>query len=122
MRSLGFGGDQDVGEQEEVPVLRLHPRLELNVRVEEERPVRVDEEGLDQRARVWAHGRQEALPGAHVGKTFSVKAFQCFCLNSMDFLSSDRDLVTLNSICFDQRAHPRIEGTSVDTFHLRRQR
>lgn len=70
VRSLGFGGDQDVGEQEEVPVLRLHPRLELDVRVEEERPVRVDEEGLDQRARVRAHGRQEALSGTREGKNF----------------------------------------------------
>lgn len=71
VRSLGFGSDQDVGEQEEVPVLRLHPRLELNMCVEEEQPVRVDEEGLDQRARIWAHGRQEALSGTHEAKTFS---------------------------------------------------
>lgn len=76
MHSLGFGGDQDVSEQEEVPVLCLHPRLELNMCVEEERPVRVDEEGLDQRARVWTHRRQEALSGTHEGKSFSVKAFQ----------------------------------------------
>lgn len=120
MCSLGFGGDQDVGEQEEVPVLRLHSCLELNMCVEEERPVRVDEEGLDQRARVWAHGRQEALSGTHGAKTFSVKKhFSFLVLNSMDFLSSDHDLLKLNSICFDQNTAASHKGHDcADAFHL----
>lgn len=59
--SLGLGGDQDVGEQEEVAVLRLHPRLELRVSMEEEAAVRVEQEGLDQRAALGVDGRREAL-------------------------------------------------------------
>lgn len=60
--SLGFGDHQDVVEHEQVSVLLLHAGLQLDVSVEEEGPVGAGEEGLDQRAGLWAHGDQEALP------------------------------------------------------------
>lgn len=60
---LGFGDHQHVREQEEVSVLSLHARLQLNVSVEEKRPVGVGEERLDQWARLWADGNQEVLSG-----------------------------------------------------------
>lgn len=63
MCSLGFGNHQYVSEQEEVPVLSLHPGLELNMSVEKEQPIRAGEEGLDKWAGVWAQRKQEALSG-----------------------------------------------------------
>lgn len=47
---LGLGDDQDVSEQEKVPVLCLHPCLELDVSMEEKVAARVNEEGLDKRS------------------------------------------------------------------------
>lgn len=46
--SLGFGNHQNVSKQEEMSVLSLHPSLDLNMSVKEERPVEAGEEGLDQ--------------------------------------------------------------------------
>lgn len=62
---LGFGDHQYVVEQEEVSVLSLHPGLQLSMSVQEKRPIRAGEEGLDQWAGVWAHRNQEALSGLH---------------------------------------------------------
>lgn len=60
---LGFGNHQNVGEQEEVPVLGLHAGLELGLSVQEEGPVGASQQGLDQRASLRANGNQEALSG-----------------------------------------------------------
>lgn len=45
---LGFADHQYVREEEEVPVLSLHPCTELDVSMEEERPITAGEEGTDQ--------------------------------------------------------------------------
>lgn len=62
---LGLGDDEDVGEEEEVSVLRLQPCLQRDVAVQEERPIRTQER-LDQWARLWTHRNQEALSGEKI--------------------------------------------------------
>lgn len=65
---LGFADHQDVGEEEEVSVLGLHPRPELDVPMKEEGASKASEEGLDQGAALWTHGELEALPGGDTGE------------------------------------------------------
>lgn len=60
---LGFGHHQRIREQEQVSVLSLHPGPELNMSVEKERPAGAGEEGLDERAGLRTHRKQEALSG-----------------------------------------------------------
>lgn len=71
--SLGFADDQDVGEEEEVSVLVLHPRPELDVSMKEEGASKASEEGLDQGAAVWTDGELEALPGGGAGAEITIK-------------------------------------------------
>lgn len=65
---LGFGDHQNVAEEEEVPVLGLHARLQLGVSVEEEEPFRAGQEGPNQRTGFWTCGERDALSGMRTNR------------------------------------------------------